>query len=54
MLFSPWRNETTDLINNCSSYQERYLQVESSIDEQMKQYAICGEHLDEIQLSKNN
>ncbi len=27
MLFTSWRNETTDLIKNCSSYQEHYLQV---------------------------
>ena len=54
MLFTSWRNEKTELINNCSSDQEHYLQVKTSIDEQMKQYAICGEHLDEIQEQLDN
>ena len=54
MLFTCWRNEKTDRINNCSSYQARCLQVKTSIDEQMKQYAICGEHLHEIQEQLDN
>ena len=45
MLFTSWRNETTDLIKDCSSYQERYLRLKNTIDEQMKQYAICSEDL---------
>ncbi len=54
MLFTSWRNETTDLLKNCSSYQERYLQVKNAIDEQMKQYAICSDDLNEIQQQINN
>jgi hypothetical protein len=54
MLFTSWRNETTDLLKNCSSYQERYLQVKNAIDEQMKQYAICSDDLNEIQQQNND
>jgi hypothetical protein len=54
MLFASWRNETTDLLKNCSSYQERYQQVKNGIDEQMKQYAICSDDLNEIQQQINN
>ena len=54
MLFTSWRNETTDLLRNCLSYQEHYLQVKNTIDEQMKQYAICSEVLNEIQEQLNN
>ena len=35
MLFTSWRNENTDLIGNCSSYQEHYLLLKSNIHEQM-------------------
>ena len=54
MLFTSWRNEETDLIGNCSSYQEHYLLVKDAIDEQMKQYAICSEDLNDIQEHLNN
>ena len=54
MLFTSWRNEETDLISNCSSYQEHFLLVEDAIDEQMKQYAICSENLNDIQEHLNN
>jgi DNA replication protein DnaC len=49
MLFTSWRNEVTDLLGNCSSYQQYYTQVKDIIDEQMKQYAMCSEDLNEIQ-----
>ena len=54
MLFTSWRNETTDLFGNCSSYQEHYLQVKNIIDEQMKQFAMCSDDLNEIQGQLNN
>ena len=54
LLFTSWRNETRDLLKNCSSYQERYLQVKNAIDEQMKQYAICSDDLNEIQQQIND
>ena len=49
MLFTSWRNEDTDLLDNFSFYQERFLNVKDSIDEQMKLYAVCSENLDKIQ-----
>ena len=49
MLFTSWRNETTDLLRNYYSYQEHYLQVKNVIDEQMKLYAMCSDDLNEIQ-----
>ena len=54
MLFTAWRNEETDLIGNCSSYQEYFFQVKDVIDEQMKQYAICSEDLNDIQDQLNS
>ena len=54
MLFTSWRNEDTDLIGNCSSYQEHFLLVKETIDEQMKQYAVCIEDLNAVQEHLNN
>ena len=54
MLLTSWRNETTDLLKKCSSYQECYLQIKNAIDEQMKQYAICSDDLNEIQQQIND
>nr|XP_058946351.1 uncharacterized protein LOC131774356 [Pocillopora verrucosa] len=48
MLFTSWRNEDTDLLANCSSYQERFINVKDSINKQMKLYAVCSEDLDKI------
>ena len=49
MLFIPWRNEETDLLAYCSSYQARFLLAKDFIDEQMKQYAVCNDDFNEIQ-----
>ena len=54
MLFTSWRNEKTDLIGNCSSYQQYFFQVKHIIDEQMKEYAICTKNLNDIQDQLNN
>ena len=54
MLFTPWKNEETDLIGDFTSYQEHYSLLKNVIDEQMKQYAICSEDLNEIQEHLNN
>ena len=54
MLFTLWRNETTDLIKQYSSYEQHYSQVKSMIDDQMKFYAICSENMNEIQEQLNN
>ena len=50
MLFTSWRNEETDLIGAYSTFQERYRAMSKSIDEQMKQYAVCNEGFNQIQL----
>ena len=49
MLFIPWRNEQTDLIGKYSSFQEHYVARCVEITEQMTQYAVCSEDLNEIQ-----
>ena len=41
MLFTPWRNEETDLLGNLKSYEDRCMVLSSVIKEQMKQYAVC-------------
>jgi len=54
MLFTSWRNENTDLIGNCSSYQEHCLPLKAKIDEQMKLYAVCSQDLNEIEEQLSN
>ena len=54
MLFTPWRNEETDLISHYTSFQEHYLARYDEIGEQMKQYAVCSEDVDEIQQHLND
>ena len=49
MLFTPWRNEQTDLMKNYSPFQEHYIARHDEINEQMRQYAVCSEDLNEIQ-----
>ena len=49
MLFTHWRNEDTDLIRNYSSYEDHYLALADEIAEQMSQYAVCAEYLNDIQ-----
>lgn len=42
MLFTPWRNEQTDLLGTFSSYQECYRVLSKMIEKQMKlQYVQC-------------
>ena len=49
LLFTPWRNEEKDLIGNYSSFKERYSELSDRISEQMREYAVCAENLNEIQ-----
>ena len=48
MLFTSWQNEETDLLKNYSTFQEHYLARRDEISEQMQQYAICSEDLNEV------
>ena len=54
MKFTSGRDEMSDLLKNCSSYQEHYLQVKNMIDEHMKLFAMCTDDLNEIQNQLNN
>ena len=44
MLFTPWRNEQTDLMGSFS-FEEHYIARYNEISEQMRQYAVCSEDL---------
>jgi hypothetical protein len=54
MLFTPWRNEESDLISHYSSFERHYLARHDEINEQMKQYAVCSEDLNNIQEHLND
>ena len=54
MLFIPWKNEETDLISHYSSFKEHYFARTDEISEQMSQYAVCSEDLNEIQQHLND
>ena len=49
MLFTPWRNEETDIIGICSSYKERYMLLSDVISKQMEQYAVCNQDFNEME-----
>ena len=49
MLFTPWRNEETDIIGVCSSYKERYILLSNVISKQMEQYAVCNQDFNEME-----
>jgi len=53
MLFTSWRNEQIDLIENCSTFEERFFHLKDQISTQMSQYAIFAEQLDEIHENLN-
>ena len=53
MLFTPWRNEETDLLANSSSYKACILLMKDAISEQMKEYAVYGGDVDKIQQHLN-
>ncbi|PFX15510.1 ATP-dependent DNA helicase PIF1 [Stylophora pistillata] len=54
MLFTSWRNENTDLIGNCSTYQDYFSLFAHKINENMKEYVVCNEDLNEIQNHTNS
>lgn len=49
MLFTPWRNEETDLLGMFKTYQELCMLLFDIIKEQLKQYPVCNEDFSEIQ-----
>ncbi|XP_078383037.1 uncharacterized protein LOC144665645 [Oculina patagonica] len=46
MLYTCWRNESKDLIENCKTYQERYEQCKNTIAQNRKRYECHTEVLD--------
>ena len=54
MLFTPWKNEETDLIGKYSSYKDHYQALEEQITQQMNQYAVCADNLNEMQQCLND
>jgi chromosomal replication initiation ATPase DnaA len=54
MLFTPWRNEETDLIGKYSSYEERYLTLQDLIQDQLSIYAVSNEELNNAQEQLNS
>ena len=54
MLFTSWRNENTDLIGNCSTYQDYFSLFSHKINEKMKEYVVCIEDFNEIQNHTNS
>ena len=46
MLYTSWRKETTDLIRDCQTYQERFKQVKDDIFSNRQQYEYHSEILD--------
>lgn len=47
MLFTAWRNENTDLLKDCETYMEQCQILKEQINDQLAQYAPCGEQLDQ-------
>ena len=47
-LFTTWQNEETDLLKNYSTFEEHYLARCDETNEQMQQYAVCIEDLNEV------
>ena len=48
MLFSAWRNESTDLLEGCETYMERCQMLREQINYQIRQYAAYSEQLEEV------
>ena len=46
MLYTPWRNESTDLINSSKTYQERFQKVKTEVLCNSRQYDYHSEMLD--------
>ena len=54
MLYTPWRNETTDLMKECQNYQERFEQVKDKVISNRLQYEYHSEILDKVMEDINN
>lgn len=54
MLYTPWRNESTDVINNCQTYQEQFEQIKDEILTNRCQYEYHSEIVDKAMHDVNN
>ena len=54
MLYTPWRNETTDLMKECQTYQERFEQVKDKVISNRCQHEYHSEILDKAMEDMNN
>ena len=54
MLFTSWRNEHTDFIGNCSSYQDYFSIFAHKINEKVKEFALCNIDFNDIQEQIND
>ena len=54
ILYAPWRKESTDLINKCQTYQERFEQVKDEVLYNRRQNEYHSEILDKAMEDMNN
>lgn len=54
MLYTPGQNESSDIINNCQSYQERFEQIKDEILTNRCQYEYHSEIVDKAMNYMNN
>lgn len=54
MLYTPWRNENKDLIQNCETYQERYEKLKNTVAQNRQQHDCHAEVLDDTILKMMN
>ena len=54
MLYAPWQKESTDLIKDCQTYQERFEQVKYEVLYNRRQYEYHSEILDKALEDMNN
>ena len=54
MLYTPWQNETTDLMKECQTYQEQFEQAKDKVISNRLQYEYHSEILDKAMEDMNN
>ena len=47
MLYTNWRDETTDLLGTATNYEERYKEIKEMVEQNRSQYELHAEELDE-------
>lgn len=54
MLYSPWRNENTDLLRGCETYQERFSKIKEVVFSNRQNYEYHSEILDKAMKDLDN